>query len=511
MNNKRFLWATFLVLAVLFGSCKADNDEPKNTVSGVVENIVGRWLLSSSEALNHTVFEFTETSRINVEMLQNGRSTEGSGFYSVNETNSAITGSYTDKRNQTRYIDWMVKKNRAFQIDFEQYDTQTYVGEASIYRIVGNVEINLGESVKPEYRDYTGQSGCSGFYSLDTEKVSVDETSGVISGNAEGSTFVVFDTKNGKAVLQVNVTPKAKTLAEIIVGTWVYNNHAEHECQHTRFLDDGRMSAVWSIDNIDEIAGFGSGKYTVSDNKVNFILHTEDGTQFVQEWRVEFYNDFDCTYSCYNYNEFVGKYTGHRLLHTMMMAPGQAVIPDYKSLLGDIQILDYSSHNDAIASVDASGTVRAKSKGTTYIEIKTGRGSGVVEVMVDNSILPVDFENCLGKNASAVYELLGDNHFYDSESLILYMDYTSEISMIGISLDTETGLVKGVTITYNATVNVADVTGLLGVMYIPYMKQTTDSFKAYMDTVELADASVGVTWIISDLTLNFVDLVSASH
>ena len=504
MNKIKLLLIYLLVFPMMI-SCKDENEEPDTTTSGVSQNIIGTWLLSSSDANNWAVYEFTETARLNVETSQNGNFLTGYGFYSVDEKNATVSGNYSNERGQFG-IDWIIKSNRAFQIDFEQYNSQIYAGEASINRVVATIDVNAGCSFTPKYRDYTGQPNCSGFSSLDSGILTVDATSGKITGINEGSTYITFDAKNGRAAIKVNVT-KIKTLQELIVGVWIYDNRDEHEWQRTEFLEGGTMSVEWGLDNIDEIAGMGTGKYTVSDGKVNFTVKTPDGTQFPQEWRIEMINDYDCTYDCYSGTSFNGKYTGHRLMGTINMSPGESNLPDYHSLFGDLTIKGFKSHNNTIATVDNAGTITAKSKGRTYIEILTDRGSGVIEVTVGGGAIPYEFQDCLGKPASKVKEMLGAP-FYEDETTILYKNLTNTIDMVGARIDSFSGLIKGITITYNSNVKTDDVTSILDATFIPFASQTTATFKAYMDTDERADASIGVTWDIPTKTLTYVNLAT---
>lgn len=507
MKKNKVLIALLFLLPLIIVSCKDEKEEPLKPSTLVSKNLFGSWLLSSSEADNWTVYEFTETSRLNVEMLRDGNYLNGSGFYSVDEKKSTVTGSFSINRNQEFYIDWIVKANSAFQIDFEQYDSQLFLCNASVYRVVANLEVQVDDVISPKYRDYTGYYNCSGFSSLDSSKVTVDAATGDITGHKEGITYVVFETQNGKAAIKVSVGARQKTLQELIVGVWIYDNRNEHEWQKTEFLDDETMSVEWKLDNNDEIAGFGTGRYTVSANKINFTVNATDGTQISQEWRIETFNDYDCIYECFAGNAFVGKYAGHRLLKTMEMSPGEMMMPNYQTLLGDLEVRGYKTHNEIIATVSDLGNITANSKGTTYVEIITDRGTAFLEVIVKGGAIPYDFQDCIGKAPSKLKEMLG-TPYYEDGTIIMYKNLTNTIDMVGASIDSFSGLIKGVTITYNSNVKTDDVTSILDATFIPFTSQTTATFKAYMDTAERADASIGVTWDIPTKTLTYVNLAT---
>lgn len=227
--RKKNLFSLFLVLALMpatFG-CKDDKggDEPV-VPKDIAKNIIGKWLLASSNARNWISYEFTESSRINGEMTQNGIYESGTGWYSVDEAKAYISGSFTTERDRTYYLDWEVTNTRAFQIDFKLYDDNTYLGESSIYRVVTTQEVEVDASVTPNYRSICGTENLSDFQSLDPEVATVSRT-GEITGGETGTTFITFSTPNGRAAVEVEVGASAKPFAEQLVGTWVYDSEKE--------------------------------------------------------------------------------------------------------------------------------------------------------------------------------------------------------------------------------------------------------------------------------------------
>ena len=183
-------------------------------------------------------------------------------------------------------------------------------------------------------------------------------------------------------------------------------------------------------------------------------------------------------------------------------------------MLGNMEIQGYKSHDPSVATVSQTGQIAAVKNGTTYIDVQTSRGTGVVEVIVkDSSVkddsIPYDFQSLLGQPVSAVHEMFGANPYLEDKEYVAYMNVTSDISMVGIFLDSWTGLVKGVTVTFNSSASTANITAALDRTFIPYASQTTETLKAYMDASTVADATVGVTWDISKLTLTYVNLVKS--
>ena len=177
-------------------------------------------------------------------------------------------------------------------------------------------------------------------------------------------------------------------------------------------------------------------------------------------------------------------------------------------MVGSSQITGYNSHDEKIATVDqTTGQITGVSKGITYIDVITNNGTGVIEVNVSGGAIPYAFEDCIGEASSLLKEMLG-TPYYEDETTIMYKNLTNTIDMVGASIDSFSGLVRGITISYNPNVNTDDVTSILDATFIPYTSQTIATFKAYMDTAERADASIGVTWDITKRTLTYVNLAT---
>lgn len=497
-------WVLILALSFLTFSCKDDKDEPIVS-KDVAKSIVGKWLLASSDAENWISYEFTESSRINVELTKNGYYHTGEGWYSVNEEKAAVSGSYETERKETFYIDWIVEKTQAFQIDFKLYDNNTYLGASSVYRVMSTENVENQATLTPNYRAISGTNDVSGFTALNPAIATVNET-GEIIGVSLGTTFVIFTTPNGKAAIKVEVVARAKTFAEQLIGTWVYDVPKEKTWERYTYEKNGYISAQWAtFDGTHNLNESAQSTYSINDETVTFVMSSSSGPLNMR-LETESINDFNWTYRAFESNHATGKFTVQRLLHSIIMEPGEVQTPYYQLLTSGYEITGYASHNSSIATVDAkTGAITAVSKGRTYIDVQTAKGSGVVEVTVGGGAIPYEFQDCLGKPASKVKEMLGDP-YYEDETTILYKNLTNTIDMVGASIDSFSGLIKGIVITYNSNVKTDDVTSTLDATFIPFASQTTATFKAYMDTNERADASIGVTWDIPTKTLTYVNL-----
>lgn len=499
-------WVLILALSFLTFSCKDEKDE-LIVSKDVAKSIVGKWLLASSDAENWISYEFTESSRINVELTKNGYYHTGEGWYSVNEEKAAVSGSYETERKETFYIDWIVEKTQAFQIDFKLYDNNTYLGASSVYRVMSTENVENQATLTPNYRAISGTNDVSGFTALNPAIATVNET-GEITGVSLGTTFVIFTTPNGKAAIKVEVVARAKTFAEQLIGTWVYDVPKEKTWERYTYEKNGYISAQWAtFDGTHNLNESAQSTYSINDETVTFVMSSSSGPLNMR-LETESINDFNWTYRAFESNHATGKFTVQRLLHSIIMEPGEVQTPYYQLLTSGYEITGYASHNSSIATVDAkTGAITAVSKGRTYIDVQTAKGFGVVEVTVGGGAIPYEFQDCLGKPASKVKEMLGAP-YYEDETTILYKNLTNTIDMVGASIDSFSGLIKGIIITYNSNVKTDDVTSTLDATFIPFASQTTATFKAYMDTDERADASIGVTWDIPTKTLTYVNLAT---
>ena len=500
-------WFLLIIWPLLVVSCSDDDkNDPLPPTKEVAENITGRWLLSTSDAANWISYEFTESSRIYAEIADRSYYGKGTGYYFIE--NDKITGSYTTERDQTFYIDWCVTEIKLFEIDIDIYDDNTYIGDTEIYRILSDVTVGAGTPTTPDFKKLCGTNNVSEFKSLDESMVTVDAASGELTGVKEGITFVTFETPNGTAAIKVTVGGNMKTFAELLVGTWVYDAPAEKAWERYTYADNGYLSVQWATyDGVYDLDESAQTIYAVDGQDVTFTINL-DIAQMHMKLETESINDFNWTYKAYDGTHFNGKYTVQRMLESVTLSPQEVKTPAYRSLVGNAVIQGYKSHNDAVAKVNDSGEITAISKGRTYIDVTTNKGIGVIEVIVDAGAIPMAFEEFIGEPPTKVRESFGDKPYYEDETMIIYKEFTPDIDMIGFTLDSWTGNVKGIVITYRSTVNTAQITSILNATFIPFTSQTTETFKAYMDSANRSDATVGVTWDIPKLTLTYVDLAT---
>lgn len=510
MELKRFpAWALILtVCGSLFNACGSDDpNNPKQDPLNVAQNIVGNWLLASSTANEWAIYEFTETSRINTTTFENNKLQAGSGFYWVDEDKASVTGNfdYGDDQLPT-YIDWVVDKVQTFELTLNLYNNNQFLGNNALYRILSTSSVEVNATNEINFKSICGTDNVSEFTVLDTNIASVS-TAGNILGLKVGETYMTFKSPGGTAAIKIEVSPAPKTFAEQVVGTWIYDKPSEKEWQATTFVVDGFVDVKWTSPYSYNTIETANGYYTLSERDCDWAVTTSYNMTINQKWQTEEITDFIWTYQCFSDNQSVGKYTGHRLLGIISLKPGEKSTPEYVNLTFGYDIIGYSSNNKSIATVDTeSGEITAVDYGRTYINVNTAKGAGYFEVNVERPVIPYDFQKCVGVDIAKVKEILGSEPDYSTSTMIAYFNPTSTIDMIGASFDKTTGLSIGVTITYNSTVNTGAVTAQLDKTYIPFMSQTTDTYKAYMNTDKRDTATLGVTWDIPTLSLTYVNL-----
>ena len=504
------------MLLCLIPSCDKDNDGPNvpDTPGNLSESIHGQWLLSTANPSEWSLFDFKSSSAFSLEWFINNEVISSQGAYFLNEEKKSVTGRLQQPDGREKVIDWIVTGIKAYELSLDIYggqDGNQFIGKGALYKYLGATDIESNSSLKPDYKRYSGTSECTDFYSVNARIATVDPASGEVKGISAGTTFIVFTTPAGHAAIRINVTESDLPFDEWILGTWVTDNLGE-VWERDTYGKDGYFFAEWSREIIYPTSGeTATGTYKIDTDKK--IISASAKTPYNQRINVEYHIVTDTKYDFYSHiysgGDKTAEYYYQRLLASFSMKPGESITPQYNSYVNNSEIVSYKIHDSKIAEVDpTTGMVTAKSNGITYVDVKTPSGTGVVEINVKGGPIPVAFEDCIGKNADKVHEIIGNKPYAEDNACIVYKNYTPEIDMIGVDLDELTGTVKGILINYNSSVNSSQVTSILDAAFIPYKSQTTSTFKAYMNAANREDASVGVTWDIPNLTLTYVNLAT---
>ena len=392
---KRFKVITaiiFLMSAFIITGCKKDKDEPaipQDTIK-LSEGIVGNWLLASSTTEEWSTYDFKKSQQINAEWFADNILRLGSGMFFTNEEKSSLTATLSAGSGKEVYLDWIAKKIQAFQIDIEMYggkDGNEFVGNNSLYKIVGEQEIEEDATIKIDYRKFTGTKECSDFVSLDESIVTVSADGGIVC-KGSGNTFIVFSTPAGKAAIKIKALDKILTFAENMLGTWVTDVKG-YMWERDVFGEDGYFYSQWSREVIFPTTNESAqGTYTIDE--ANKIIYVSAKTPYNQrlnvEYRITKIDKFSFDTDVYAGGDKTGVFYYQRVLSSVTVAPNSTVQPNYLALVGSSIISGYRSHEEKIATVDEeTGSIKGISGGMTYIDVVTNNGTGVVEVSVDTN------------------------------------------------------------------------------------------------------------------------------
>ena len=389
LSHLPILILTSLCAVFTASSCKNDNENPEQPVTSqpVAQAILGKWLLASSTATQWTTYEFKDF-QLSSSWMVNGVVQSGTGNYFSNDEKASLTGTIVDRHENYRYLDWIITGVSAFQIDVNIYGNNgnQLIGSDALYKIIGSQESERGTRIKPDYRIFAGTPDCSDFRSVDEAVAKVDAASGEIECIAEGSTFIVFTTPGGKAVLTLSVKDKIISLLENIQGTWVADVKGV-VWERDQFGPDGYFYAQWSREIIYPTSGESAqGTYSVDEAKK--IIYVNARTPYNQplssEYRITDIYRYSFNTDVISGGDKVGVLYYQKILESITLAPGKTAMPDYSSLVGAVSIAGFNSHEEKTATVNqASGLITAVAKGITYIDVRTPLGVGVIEVNVE--------------------------------------------------------------------------------------------------------------------------------
>lgn len=504
---KKFYLFLCAILGLFLTSCSNDDEESTSTSINLEDNIVGSWLMNESN--NWATYEFTTTSRVNVVSHANNTTTVGNGYYWIK--GSDLSGSYTTETGTTTYIDWVGKSISAFEFIFDLYNGNTYLGEATLHKVLQIIELECETHTTPDYKSITGLNSSMTFTSLDKSIVSVNATSGELTANAQGSTYLLVSTEKGMFALAVNVVAPQKALEQLILGTWIYDNVDEKEWQRTKFVEGGLAYVDWTSATYD-LQETSSGTYSVDGEKVAISVKTSTGTRLNNVWEITKSSDFEIEYNCTSDGTSVGKYNGQRLLESDTIAVGESVTPEYTTLTDGQPVLSYNSHNKSIATVDNNGTIEGVATGRTYIDVETDNGTAVVEIVVKKAavadIYP-DYTKSFGKSVDEIIEEYG-SAFYESGTSYYFTQSNEYVSFVAFSFSSSTGTAYAASVFLLDNADKQNVLGYLKNKYYYYEKgsDTANNYYAFTNKETLAASNIGITFDVANGLISYVDLTA---
>jgi len=508
---RKILFLLCAILGLVFTSCSKDKDdeEPTTTSINLEDNIVGTWLMTDNGGW--TTYEFTATARVNVVSYASNVTTTGNGYYWIND--NELSGSYSTETGATTYIDWVGKSISAFEFNFGLYNDNTYLGEATLYKVLQTVEMERKAQTTPDYKGITGLSSSMTFTSLDKSVVSVNASSGELTANAQGSTYLLVSTEKGTFALAVNVVAPQKTLDELILGTWIYDNVDEKEWQRTKFVEGGLLYCDWiATTNGYSLNETSNGTYSVNGEKVTFSVKTSAGLRINQVWEITKSSYFEIEYNATSDGQSNGKYYGRRLLESDTIVVGESVIPDYVTLTDGYPVLSYNSHKASIATVDNSGAVVGIATGRTYIDIETSDGTAVVEIVVvkpEVADLWSDYTKAFGKTVAEIKEEYG-SPFYESGTTCYFAQNNEYVSYVAFLFSSTTGKAYAASVILQDNADKQSVFDYLSNKYYYYEKgsDAASKYYAFTDKEVKDESAIGITFDWANGLVTYVDLTA---
>lgn len=518
-----------ILLAVSGICCSCDNDsndsQPDPTPEDCLAvNVVGEWVYDYPAENEWQSMKFVEEGHFFCYSNKKENWTEklkdlNKGYYSVKEN-------VVSAKNGSTQLELTVKAINGYEFTGSLNESAV---DFQFHKVVMRTHLNFGESVVPPASELV-DARIIGYSSHDESIAIVDGSTGEITAVANnGRTYVDIVTEKGTAVVKVmvgnvddgdeeeespikekKITPPEPVLnlEKAILGQWIWDGAY---WESMKFLENGKVY----YSNYDKARGIynedASGEYTIdkSTNRLTLRVMPTGGTQMTVEMTMIAISKYSFTAKFYVAGQSTGTYTYAKQIGSIELMDDEKKMPEYKKMVeSGTVIVRYKSHNTNIVEVDSeTGKITAKKGGRTYIDIVTEDGTAVVEVNV-KEFVGCDYENYIGATFQKIKETFGDNYFMYSSSDMIY-DYSSEDnnwSLLWFTFDLNTNTVKSISLLAkdNVWFTPGEMAQYLSRRFYVYERGSAEDFKAYMNAEKLEDATVGITWDMTNALLTYV-------
>lgn len=166
-------------------------------------------------------------------------------------------------------------------------------------------------------------------------------------------------------------------ISEEIVGEWVYDNPTDSLWQSMKFTESGKFYYSEDKNEWSNTLKRTDGIYFLDG--MNASGATADGSLYV-DMTIKQISDYSFTARHKNTSLDL---TFYKVLMRTHLNFSESIIPPYSELI-DKEILSFKSHDDNIATVDAStGEITAVAEnGRTYVDLTTSEGTACIKVMI---------------------------------------------------------------------------------------------------------------------------------
>lgn len=186
----------------------AQKDPVSISTTDVRKMIIGvLWIYDHPEEKIWEAIRFTESGKVyysNKNDDWNFENENTNGSFEINQ--KTITGSVKLYGTTTMDFYWVVTNISDFEFTVKVYTSGVYVGKFTYSKQLDTIEMNVGDSSKPDYQKLIGDKTIKEFKSHNTSCVSINNDTGEITAKGEGHTYIDVVTEDGTAVIEVNVS-----------------------------------------------------------------------------------------------------------------------------------------------------------------------------------------------------------------------------------------------------------------------------------------------------------------
>lgn len=531
-----------VLFAVCLLACYSCDDDCKNESNidipevDIADEIIGEWVYDIPEENAWQSMKFVAEGSYFCYSDKKENWTEV--LKSIHKGNYGVKGYVISASNGATYLDMTVSKINGYEFTGRLNET---IVDFKFNKVVMRTHLTYGQSITPPYEQLVDTT-IVGYKSHDESIASIDNSTGEITAVANnGRTYVDIITKGGTAVIKVmvgnvddgdeaeispikkkDVTPPRPilNLSKAILGKWIWD---VSYWESISFLENGKVY----YSNVDAARGIynenAPGEYTIdsSTNRLTLKVLPTGGTQITVVMAISAISKYSFTAKFYlTDGQSTGTFTYAKQLESIELKGGETILPEYDTLVETGTVINkFQSHNSYIAEVNSeTGEITAKMGGKTYIDIITDYGTAVLEVIV-KSLMQYNYEDFIGVNKQTITNTFEHIYTTDGDDMIYNYRKGSVAEEEGVvkdanwdqilfRLDSSTGKVKAISLLAKKDVwfTPEEMVQYLSQRFYVYEKGSEEDFIAFMNAENLEDATIGITWDMTNGILTYVEI-----
>lgn len=489
-----------LVLPLIFFSCEKDQgvriDIPESS-------LVGEWLLSTSDNEKRTFFRIWDDPFLDFE-VEIKRGKQEKGLIGLRKTfsneNGVISGRYVTQYTFEFFeFSWRVKDAKPLEISMEETGENGPVA-LSLYRFMGELELECSSKYKPDYTELTGVSEFTEFRIKDSTVAEIDSQTGELwIGENPGYTYILVTTPSGTCAIGLDT--RRGNQAEYKGELWVCDLPTEQRWIRM-ILPSGKEGEV-EVHRADYGKPFVmyeslTGNFNQERENISLTLTGETLSQ-PEKHNLKIMKRSDSEIVVNDIANDKDPMVFRRVLKTCVISPGERNCPNFKIIMGDIPIHGFKSHDETVASIDAGGEVTGIAEGITFVDVLTDKGTFMVEIDVDGGIIPYPFEEMFstdetiyGNPLCHIDAYLGPLSIYsNNNSKKRYDDVRPILSRVDLNVWSGVPL-YAVFLYFVDSITSDEVIQALSERYTLLESETSESCRTYINTMDLTETTVRI-------------------